>query len=378
MISSELVARLVGHNKQIDPSNRQALLQAAREGNEKCAAILLSAWEGEGQPLSEEETAELDAHRRRAARYQSLFDEISQISNCYAIKGAYIAGLYPRGIVRQFQDLDLVAPEEADFWKTVRHILRDGWEISIFTVWKVDGRPRPIAALEREEAEPPLPLPDAVHLSAIAFPGNTWGGVPPRAVAAHEGRDRSPAGDLLRVVAERLERPFASRDVLDAMVLAQAMTDRDAELFARLLDSYDLRREWDELAARANRLQPLPPVLAATPHTRTRMVQSRARRLRGRAATFLPPTKGAAAYAQLRMLEEGERRLDRFVIEHVLRRASAAWALKKGLPLFGLLETPASDDSPDHMILEPRGKVLSCRTPVGTFALGPSDELEAE
>lgn len=357
--------------------DEEALLAAARAGTNKLAAILLTTWRQEGKALQPAHEAELAAHRKRAARYEASLTVVEATTSAvYPIKGARIASLYPAGIEREFRDLDLVAQSAEAAWDAVHALRREGWEVEGFALMRVEGEDRPIIELERPVEADPEQFPDQIHLAAVAFPGYVWGGVPARASLAGEGRGASRAFDVLRVVAERLERPYAARDTVDAAVLTHVAGQEEAERLWALLDELGLWPEWRELAARVREAGLLAPPFDGPVDAERRTRAARLRRYRRRARIVASPRRALAGYAQLRMLQGQAGRLDEAIFRPVRQRVKASTALEYGLPLFGVpLEDEATTPS---LVLEPRNSSLVAHTPLGAFALTAGDEVPVD
>ena len=360
-----------------DGGDEEALLAAARAGRNKLTAILLSTWRREGKALQPEHEAELAAHRDRAARYRASLAVVeAATSGVYAVKGRRIAAAYPAGIERESRDLDLVARSVEAAWDAVDALRGEGWEVEGFALMRVQGEDRPILELERPVESDPGQLADLIHFSAIAFPGHVWGGVPARATLAEQGPGAGRAFDLLRVVAERLERPFAARDVVDAAILTQVAGQADAEHLWALLDELGLWPEWRELAGRVRKAGLLAPPFDGPADAERRTRAAQLRRYRRRAGILARPARAIAGYAQLRMLQRRAGLLDAAIFRPLRKRVKTSTALGYGLPLFGVpLESEAAASS---LVLEARNSSLVARTPVGAFALTAGDEVAVE
>jgi hypothetical protein len=353
-------------------ADEERLLAAARVGRNKLTAILLSTWKRDGKTLPPPWEAELAAHRDRAERYAETLAIVEAAADVYPVKGARIASAYPRGVERESGDLDLVARSVDDAWRAVDALRPHGWTIEGFALLRIRGEDRPIIELERPQ-ENDL---DRVHLATVAFPGHVWGGISPRAVVEGEGRAAGHAFDLLRVVAERLERPFAARDVVDAAVLTHATGQEEAERLWALLDEFTLWPEWRELARRVDEVGLLEPPFDGPVDAERRTRAAKLRRYRSRARIAAEPRRAIAGYAQLRMLQGRTGLLDRTVFRPVRQHVESSTALRYGLPLFGV---PLDDDvKAPALVLEARNSSLVAHTPVGAFALTAGEEVAVD
>ena len=351
-------------------SGEDELLEAAGAGANKLRTVLLSAWQAEGRRLEASHEHELDEHRARARRYAVAARLAQSAGSVYAIKGARIAAAYPPGFVRESRDLDLVAATSADAWSIARALLPGGWDVALFALMRVDGNDLPILQLERP-FEGEYVVGDSIHLSAVALPGYVWGGISPRARLEGEGIAAGPAYDLLRLAAERLEREFAARDVVDAAVLLAGAAEEDREALRRLLDDLRLWPEWDELARRVARSGLLTEGVPSG--GRRRRALARTRRGLRRASSLASPVRAAAAYAQLRMLQGKGAWIDRRLVGPARRRTSTTWAFAAGLPVFG---ARIDEGASDVVRLERRGRAMLGHTPIGVFALTASEEFD--
>ena len=376
-VSSDLVLRALA-GPASDPAPDYAAVLAARQPPNKALPTLVSAWEREGRWISPALAYELDLHRRRRVRYDDVHERLSAVAELVPLRGRRLADAYPPGLVRQLNDLDYVAPGEADVWRAGRALVEDGWTVAALTVLLVEGELCPLVRLEREAEDPLLLAPDAVELSALALVGNSWT-IPPRRLA--EASDLvTPGGDLAMLAAEGVERPFGARDLVDAVVLGERLAPADVETFGRVLDAFELRPEWRVLASRLASVGGLPERLAPTvAATRRRVARERlypaARRFVRGAAAMWPPQRPVVAYGQHAALRDVANPVAQLARRAVSRVASPARILELGLPLFGFA-LDANGGGRETAALEPHGHVVVAHTPVGRFVCVPGDVVE--
>jgi hypothetical protein len=241
---------------------------------------------------------------------------------------------------------------------------------------RVGREDRPIIELERPVESESGQFLDGIHLSVVAFPGLVWSGIRARAAIAGEGRAAGRAFDLLRVVAERLERSFAARDILDAAVLMHVADRAEAEQLWTLLDDLALWPEWRELAGRAEKRGLLTSPFEGPVDRERRTRAARRRRYANRARIVAKPRRAIVGYAQLRMLQGRAGLLDTAALGPLRRRVKPSTALRYGLPVFGV---PLDRDTTARtLVLETGSSSLVAYTPIGAFALTAGDEVAVD
>jgi hypothetical protein len=342
-----------------------SLLQAAKSPRHKLAVTLLSAWALEGRRLDPGLARELEWHRRRLARYRAVWARIDQaVPGAYLLKGLEIAGLYPPGLVREAGDLDVGVRRADDLWRIARLLEESGWQLTAFTVVRRDGQLETLAEFLLEGDEPEFLLePFTVELKTIDIGSR-----------ARSQRIPDPAGsstvkNLLALLAERWERPFRSRDVLDLALLLHCLRPEELPRLRAGLGTLGLWRPWRELHRAAARLGWVPaglPPLADRERTLRPGAARRWRRLAARAH----PVRVLALLAQRGVAEDRGRATDR--LSDLLHRwLGVERLLALGLPLFG---TPVGDQRAASLRLERRGRQLVAVSPVGSLLLvgGPA------
>ncbi|MEV6192020.1 nucleotidyltransferase family protein [Streptomyces sp. NPDC051920] len=344
-------------------ASREAVLRTARDGRHKLAATLLSLWAEDGATLTPAETAELRLHRERVDHYRGVWSRLRTAApGASLLKGMTIASLYPPGVLRAAGDLDVVCPDHADLWSCAHELAATGWELAAFTVSPArtgDSVPLHLGAEFRSPAPEPSPDPYAVGLFTAEIVTEV------RAPAWQLSRpSRSPlALCAVALVAERWERPFRSRDLLDLALLLQHLDDTGVRQLRTDLARTGLWPEWREALRAMARLGWRPSV--TLPHTRTAAVRARLLRAARTATRWSSPVRAPALIAQAGIEGEGGR-LSELASDLAHRGIGARRLLGAGLPLFGV---PLDGKPAERLSLDDVGRHLVARTPLGSFLL---------
>ncbi|MGP4009057.1 nucleotidyltransferase family protein [Streptomyces sp. 4N124] len=368
-------------------SARDTVLRTARDGRHKLAGTLLSLWAAGDEELTDDQAAELRLAQERVERYRQVWERLQvHAPGAFLLKGMTIAALYPPGVLRSAGDLDVICPRHADLWACARHLAATGWELEAFTV----GPAHPgdtvwphLGAEFRKPAPDPSQDPYAVGLFTAEIVTDVHG--PAQQLARPPG---SPlAASAVALVAERWERHFRSRDLLDLVLLLRAMDEQGVRQLRADLDKAGLWPEWREAMRGIGRLGWRPAVVL--PHTRAATVRVRLLRSARMALRWSNPVR-AAAFAAQSGIEGGGGRLAALASDLVHRRPGARRLLTWGVPLFGVpldarvdaaSNAPASErpdvlmgGSPDaepveRLRLDDVGRHLVARTPLGSFLL---------
>jgi hypothetical protein len=244
-----------------DPSAARLLIEAARN-HPGAIATLLSWWEVQGVPLPAPLAGELDTRRRRMAEYDLVLDRCRSIEPAVvAAKGPTMAALYPRGLVRESGDLDLIFSAPPGLWAVARSLHRQGWDPAVAWAWRLGGTVHFHTALTHPSEEPMLLHRKRVELSTIAYQGDHLRR-PPRLRAWSDGDRPSLADCLLWLLEELTERPLRMRDIFDLAVLvhraqseAQSVCGFVAEAAAGV-DAYGLHAPLRQLQRASRRHHP--------------------------------------------------------------------------------------------------------------------------
>jgi len=176
-------------------------------------------------PLNPGAHAYLERWRQRVAELHAIGEEFSRDQRIGLLKGARIATFLPPGLLRQSGDVDLVASDEAALWECAV-ALRDRYGAVVQSVSLMQGPHgnHVGVALKWPAAEPYLDKPMGADITTCAFAGD-FAGVP---IRVDPPRDDDLCG-LFAVAEERFQRTFRVKDLLDLLVLAEALEQRLAD-----------------------------------------------------------------------------------------------------------------------------------------------------
>lgn len=181
----------------------------------------------------------------------------------------------------------------------------------------------------RKPAPDPSQDPYAVGLFTAEIVTDVHG--PPRQLARPPG---SPlAASTVALVAERWERRFRSRDLLDLVLLLGALDEPGLRQLRADLDKAGLWPEWREAMRGIGRLGWRPAVVL--PHTRAAAVRVRLLRSVRTALRWSNPVRAAAFVAQSGIEGRGGR-LAALASDVIHRLPGARRLLTAGVPLFGV------------------------------------------
>ncbi|WP_328744038.1 nucleotidyltransferase family protein [Streptomyces sp. NBC_00285] len=314
-------------------SARDTVLRTARDSQHKLAGTLLSLWAAAGEELTVDQAAELRLAQERIEHYRRLWEQLQEHApDAFLLKGMTIAALYPPGVLRSAGDLDVICPRHDDLWACARHLAATGWELEAFTVGPAhpgDTVSPHLGAEFRKPAPDPSQDPYAVGLFTAEIVTDVHG--PPRQLARPPG---SPlAASTVALVAERWERRFRSRDLLDLVLLLGALDEPGLRQLRADLDKAGLWPEWREAMRGIGRLGWRPAVVL--PHTRAAAVRVRLLRSVRTALRWSNPVRAAAFVAQSGIEGRGGR-LAALASDVIHRRPGARRLLTAGVPLFGV------------------------------------------
>lgn len=191
-------------------------------GQGRVLATWLSSLVARGLPISPPAGQYLARMRRRVSVLHEVGELMSSAHGVRVIKGARIAGRMPAGLLRLSGDADLVAPDEPSLWACVLD-LRDryGAEPQGVNVLETASAMDVVVAMKWPAEEPHLDKPMGADISTCTFSGD-MAGVPVRVTG--------PADDdlcsLFAVAEERFQRRFTVKDLIDLVVLADALHHR--------------------------------------------------------------------------------------------------------------------------------------------------------
>lgn len=374
LIDGDLVLCLLEDEGLAPEAPPATVVAFARADGRKMLPTLLSAWRTEGRAFSSPLEVELDLHARRRETYERLADELLAIAPVKMLRGLGIARLYPPGLVRQLNDLDCLLPTNAELWAVARRLVATGWTVMTLTLLRVEGELCAMLRLERPAPDPFLIEPEAVELATVGLVGDLWSVPSRRLVGLRELG--TPPGDVLMLAAEGLERPYHARDVLDAVLLLEALDERDLGRVRAELERYELWRPWLALARRLRSLDLVPRgreslTIGGEPR------EASLRRARHVGRRLLRPGLAAVAYGQRALTTGRGGPLGRAAQASIHRLASPDRVLAAGLPVFGLqVDGPATDG--DEIRLDRAGALLVADTPVGRFAFVAAEVVREE
>jgi hypothetical protein len=343
----------------------ETLLAICREPSHKLAATLLSAWEMDGRELSAIMREELAEHRRRIARYEEAWALVASTAPAaYVVKGPTIAAYYPAGLIRAAGDLDVVCRDEPDLWAVTTRLIEQGWHLTALTVQRraeqeVPGALNTLVRLQ-QPADGPLGLPYVVDLTTaeVATCMRT------RAHRLGSSARSTLATSIITLVAERWERRFTSRDVLDLFLLERAATAEDRAALREGLGQCGLWPAYRELRHAVTRAGLGPgPGLGGSGHRDPRQSVSR---LVERMMRWAHPVRVLGYLAGTTVDTDRGPHVD-WIGRQVQERAGGRRLLALGLPMFGV---PLGDRrTPGVLQLDEQGGHLVANTPAGSFLL---------
>ena len=344
------------------------VVEIARKTEPSFCATLFSAWEAEGMNLSPALREELAAINRRVELYREVAAKLrAQVPSLTTIKGLEVAALYPPGLVRYMNDLDLITYSEPDLWQAVSLLMADGWSADTATFSYLGGALRVMISM-RMPAEDPFRLAYGVELATYYTLGNQ-GGIPPIIKMPPKWLN-PPVKNMIMLLHERYEQPFRVRDVVDAALLHRSMREPDRRALQAAVVSLNLVLAYSELIKLVNDagLGPLPRL----PGGSLTIARARATRLARGASFFAEPLAGTGRHLQRRLVMTKPWRAEKVVWEKVERRLHPATAIKAGLLGFGL---PVTGPNPNvtKAVLRQRGEYAWVDTPAGRFLLTIGD-----
>ncbi|WP_162907790.1 nucleotidyltransferase family protein [Allorhizocola rhizosphaerae] len=359
MIGSEALRGLMCRRGVPESVDDATLLALARDPAHKLAATLLSAWAAEGRALPVRQREELDNHRSRIERYERAWSSIVDAApQAYVVKGPSIAAHYPAHLVRAAGDLDVVCRRADDLWAVAVRLVEQGWEVAATTVQLSERDGLDILLQLQQPPDNALGVPYVVDLTTADVATSLR-------TRAHQlsNRDTSPlATSAIALVAERWERRFNSRDVLDLYLLERAATPQDMAALRIGLAESGLGRAYRQLTRAVDRSG------LVSEHRARLDAPSRVdiRRVADRTRRWMHPVRALGYLAATTVEDERGPLVDR-IGQLVHERAGARRLLSLGLPLFGV---PLSHDPAGvGLRLTDQGGQLVAHTPVGSFML---------
>lgn len=290
-LTSELVVRLL---RRANPGVRAGAddprwIEVAKEPANRVGFMLASLRRLEGRPLGDRHERELAAFCRQRDRYARLLDRLRQACpSLYQIKGTHLQELYPPGVVRDSNDLDLVVPDPADLRAAVGLLGSAGFEPLLCGVDLVPAGSYAYHLGLRctRHAGPDHPTPDYVELANYSLVGNHL--VPPSFVDLRAMP--SPAfGNVLTTLRERFEQPYRVRDLLDAALSLERLAPEQAVRLGRAAVRLRTAPELVGVLRALRRAGLTPPADRLPAVSRAEVAAETGRRLRRRARHLARP-----------------------------------------------------------------------------------------
>jgi hypothetical protein len=344
-----------------------------RQSQSALTATVLSAWQAEGRELSPALRAELEVEEARVAYYRTVGAALmSKVPGLTSVKGLEILDLYPAGWARHLNDLDLVADREPDLWLACDLLTADGWEIDTATFAYFSGAIQVIASMRRP-SDDPYDIPYGIEIATFYSLGN-FGAINP--LARMPENWRVPAvKNIIMLLYERYEQPFRARDLIDVVLLHDALRGDELTALHEAVVSLSLGVEYSELIALVARVG-LPP-LPDWPARRLAAPATRVRRLARAASFFLRPVAGTGRQLQRRMITGEIGRAESRAWDAIQDRLPVPAAMSGGLLAFGLpLDGPRPEVT--STVLRRRGDLAWADTPLGRFLLTIGDFVAEE
>jgi hypothetical protein len=367
LTSEDLVAVLTAcSGEEVTGLGDAVMLVRQTQGS--LTATLLSAWQAEGRELSPALRAELDVERARVDYYRTVGAALlSKVPGLTSVKGLEILDLYPVGWTRHLNDLDLIAERESDLWLACDLLMADGWEVDTATFSYFSGAVQVIASLRRP-SDDPYDIPYGIELATFYSLGN-FGAIKP--LARMPEKWRAPAiKNIIMLLYERYEQPFRARDLIDVVLLHDALSDGELAALHEAVVSLTLGVEYSELISLVAKVG-LPP-LPDWPARRLAAPAIRARRLTRGASFFLRPVAGTGRQMQRRMITGEIGRIESRAWDMIQDHLPVPAAMSSGLLAFGLpIEGPRPEVTSTELFR--KGNLAWADTPIGRFLLTIGD-----
>ncbi|HEY1570373.1 MAG TPA: hypothetical protein VGG05_03455 [Pseudonocardiaceae bacterium] len=311
-------------------------------------------------PLAADESAALDRSRHRIGRSDRMLRSICAAHpSVWALKGGATRMLYPAHLVRQQDDLDLVADDVATLWDVTASLLAADWEVDAVWARRSPRRSGPeiTVVLTQDRGDP---MPDRIEVTTDPLEGDHWS-VASRRLDLTATDSASLA--LLLLVEEGVGRPFGARDLLDAALLLDHLADRSAaDAVIDLVERHGVAVEWNRLAEalRAN------PAVRRASVPEPRAVHRPGTRPSVRSARH--PVWWCALRAAKRIRDrEGVAPLADRLLTRLQGTLGARRVYESGLAMFGI---PMPDEQPvAQQRFEFAGPLGMLSTPAGRFVL---------
>jgi hypothetical protein len=247
MVDLATVDKLLGA-----PPGHPSWRVAAIATRQRALATWLSSAQGRGMRLTPDELSYLDRTRRRVVELHRVGEEMAAAHGLRVIKGPRIAAYMPPGLLRHSGDADLVAPDERSLWACVLDLrARYGAVPQSISVLDAPGSRHVLVVLKWPAEQAHLDKPMGADIATYTFVGD-FRVVPVRVAPPAE----DDLAGLFCVAEERFQRRYRVKDLLDLLVLADALEqrlgDRLTATVCALADSLTLAPELGQLVAKAD------------------------------------------------------------------------------------------------------------------------------
>lgn len=233
------------HGTSDDPVTILRVLQAR---DRKLTSTWLSALRATGCSLSPAAITAIESARWRQESYTAISDELTKkFPDLVVSRGPVTAAAYPTGLARYLGDLDVVVPTPERAFEVAAHLVATNWDVGGVTLLHPEGK-RHVTVVCTRPAEFADFQPYEVQISTQSVIGD--GLITP---GLGHVIVRSETLAVLSLFAERLERPYGLRDVLDAWLLLARLASDDREKLARLTSEARLGAQADELTTLVSR-----------------------------------------------------------------------------------------------------------------------------
>ncbi len=349
-------------------SEPMEIVDLLRDVQPNFAPTIFSAWKAEGKPLNPAMAYQVDHARGRVDYFKSVAAKLkSAVPALSTIKGLEVAALYPDHLVRFQNDLDFIAPSQAELWQAVSLLTDDGWRVNTATFSELDGSPQVMVSVEHDHEDVYQILPH-VELTTYLTSGNQ-GGIPHIVRLPDEWRVPAIKNSVM-LLHERYEQPFRARDLVDAALLQDSLDDPGIAELHKAVVALGLAVAYDELVRLVARTS--LPALRPLPGGHVMAALARARRVTRSASYFARPLGGTGRTLQRRSMQGKLSRAEGLAWEAVQRQMRVTTGVGAGMLAFGLpIGGPRQDVT--EAVLRRKGKLAWADTPAGRFLLTLGD-----
>ncbi len=349
-------------------SGPMEIVDLVHEVQPNFAPTIFSAWKAEGKPLNPAMAYAVDYARDRFDYFKSVAAKLkSAVPGLSTIKGLEVAALYPDHLVRFQNDLDFIAPGQAELWQAVSLLTDDGWRVNTATFSELEGNLQAMVSTEHDH-EDVYQVPPHVELTTYFTSGNQ-GGIPPIVRLPDEWRVPAVKNSVM-LLHERYEQPFRARDLVDAALLQDSLDDSGLAELHKAVVALGLVVAYDELVRLVAKTS-LPPLRPLPGGQRTATL-ARARRVTRNASYFARPLGGTGRTLQRRSMQRKVTRAEILAWETLQRQMHVTTGIGAGLLAFGLpIGGPRQDVT--EAVIRSKGKLAWADTPAGRFLLTLGD-----